>query len=318
MGESTGVPDQKIADYTNNNMDEKINVYIWDMDETLILLKSLLNGTYAEAFNGLKNVQEGVEIGKMWENYILDLCDNHFFYEQIENNNKPFLSALSQYDDGHDLSEYDFNQDGFGPPYDDASKRKLAYRHRVIAHNYKEGLHRFFDQEMIKHWDDLYNMTDRYTDKWLSSAHNLLKECSAGLEDNSVGSADGSIHSAGSKSQHINVLVTSGSLIPSLVKCMLFRFDNMIALENVYSSLEVGKLQCFQWIKERFNSPNVRFCVIGDGWEECEAAESMRWPFIRIDPRPGCSHRFPGLTLRTVGSYLSVVYGGPDPENDTE
>lgn len=57
---------------------------------------------------------------------------------QIENYNKPFLSALSQYDDGHDLSEYDFNQDGFGPPYDDASKRKLAYRHRVIAHNYKE------------------------------------------------------------------------------------------------------------------------------------------------------------------------------------
>lgn len=83
MGERTSVPDQKIAAYTNNNKDQKINVYIWDMDETLILLKSLLNGTYAEAFNGLKDVQEGVEIGKMWENYILDLCDNHFFYEQV-------------------------------------------------------------------------------------------------------------------------------------------------------------------------------------------------------------------------------------------
>lgn len=57
---------------------------------------------------------------------------------QIENYNKPFLGALSQYDDGRDLSEYDFNHDGFGPPYDDANKTKLAYRHRVIAHNYKQ------------------------------------------------------------------------------------------------------------------------------------------------------------------------------------
>lgn len=58
-------------------------VYIWDMDETLILLKSLINGTYAECFDGLKDVQRGVEIGKTWENYILDVCDQSFFYEQV-------------------------------------------------------------------------------------------------------------------------------------------------------------------------------------------------------------------------------------------
>ena len=63
--------------------DQKINVYIWDMDETLILLKSLINGTYAEAFNGVKNVQNGVEMGKMWENHILQICDDYFFYEQV-------------------------------------------------------------------------------------------------------------------------------------------------------------------------------------------------------------------------------------------
>lgn len=42
--------------------------------------------------------------------------------------------------------------------------------------------------------------------------------------------ADGINESAASK--HINLLVTSGSLIPSLVKCLLFRLDNMIAHEN--------------------------------------------------------------------------------------
>lgn len=77
----------------------------------------------------------------------------------------------------------------------------------------------------------LYDLSPYYT-----VAHKLLEECSAGLEDSSLVSADGSIDSAGSKSQHINLLVTSGSLIPSLVKCMLFRFDNMITHENGQSS----------------------------------------------------------------------------------
>ena len=56
---------------------------------------------------------------------------------QLEDYNKPFLDSVSQYDDGRDLSDYDFNQDGFGPPHDDdANRRKLAYRHRVIAQKY--------------------------------------------------------------------------------------------------------------------------------------------------------------------------------------
>lgn len=57
---------------------------------------------------------------------------------QIENYNRPFLDALNQHDDGRNLSDYDFNQDEFGPPYDDANMRKLAYRHRAIAKKYKE------------------------------------------------------------------------------------------------------------------------------------------------------------------------------------
>ncbi|CAB4309680.1 unnamed protein product [Prunus armeniaca] len=314
MGESTSVTNG----FSQSRMDQKINVYIWDMDETLILLKSLLNGTYAEAFNGLKNIQEGVEIGKMWEKHILALCDDHFFYEQIENYNKSSLDALSQYDDGRNLSDYDFNQDGFGPPYDDSNNRKLAYRHRFIAHRYKQGLHSFLNQEMIKDLDELYDMTDKYTDRWLSSARIFLEECSAGHKKTSLVAADGINESSASKYQHINLLVTSGSLIPSLVKCLLFKLNNMITDENVYSSWEVGKLQCFQQIKVRFNHPNVRFCVIGDGWEECEAAQAMQWPLVKIDMRPGGSHRFPGLTSRTLGFYFSVVYGSSDVEDEEE
>ncbi|XVF13601.1 hypothetical protein REPUB_Repub08aG0221700 [Reevesia pubescens] len=302
----------------NNN--QITNVYIWDMDETLILLKSLLNGTYAEAFTGLKDAQKGVEIGKMWENRILQISDDFFFYEQIENCNKPFLEAMSKHDDGRDLTDYDFNQDGFSPPHDDLNKRKLAYRHRVVANKYKHGLHNVFDQEMMDLWDALYKTTDDYTDRWLSSARVLLEQCLAGNEDPTFcnTTAGGVFSSNDTGPRHINVLVTSGSLIPSLVKCLLFRLDSLISYENVYSSWDVGKLQCFQWIKERFNNRNVRFCAIGDGWEECEAAQAMKWPFIKIDLRPSSSHRFPGLTLKTIRLYFSIVYGSPDSENDEE
>lgn len=44
----------------------------------------------------------------------------------------------------------------------------------------------------------------------------------------------------------------------------------------------------------------------------------MQWPFVKIDLQPGSSHRFPGLTVRTVGYYFNAVYGSPDAENDEE
>ncbi|KAL9273610.1 Eyes absent-like protein, partial [Drosera capensis] len=61
------------------------------------------------------------------------IVDFSFSVDSIENCNHPSLDALKQYDDGLDLSGYDFNGDGFSPLDDDLNKRKLAYRHRVVA-----------------------------------------------------------------------------------------------------------------------------------------------------------------------------------------
>ncbi|KAL8461234.1 hypothetical protein ACS0TY_032631 [Phlomoides rotata] len=287
-------------------MDQRVDVYIWDMDETLILLKSLLNGAYAGAFNGLKDVEHGVKIGKLWENHILQACDTHFFYEQIESFNQPYLDFLNQYDDGKDLSGYNFSQDGFGPPLDALNKCKLAYRHRVIAEKYRKGLHNILNQDLVKLWDSLYDLTDTYTEKWLSSARACLEQCAGQKAD--IDPSINSDNAGDAKFEHVNVLVTSGPLVPSLVKCLFFRLNNMLTCNNVYSSLEVGKLQCFMWIKERFKGPNVRFCVIGDGWEECEAAQAMGLPFVQIDYQPTSHHRFPGLNSGVLRHYFSVVY----------
>ena len=64
-------------------------------------------------------------------------------------------------------------------------------------------------------------------------ARAFLEQCSSGKTDTtSTASADGMVDSTDSTYQHVNVLVTSGSLIPSLVKCLLFRLDNLITHEN--------------------------------------------------------------------------------------
>jgi hypothetical protein len=59
-----------------------------------------------------------------------------FTLTQIENYNEPYLNALSEYDDGRDLTSYDFEADCFSSPYDDVNKKKLAYRHRAIGEKY--------------------------------------------------------------------------------------------------------------------------------------------------------------------------------------
>ncbi|AQK96990.1 EYES ABSENT-like protein [Zea mays] len=62
---------------------QPVKVYKWDMDGTLILLKSLLVGSYARDFEGLKDCEKSTQTRKRWENLILELCDEHFFYEEV-------------------------------------------------------------------------------------------------------------------------------------------------------------------------------------------------------------------------------------------
>lgn len=57
---------------------------------------------------------------------------------QVENYNSPSLDALSEFDDGRDLKDYDFANDNLGAPSDVINKRKLAYRYRVVSEKYQQ------------------------------------------------------------------------------------------------------------------------------------------------------------------------------------
>lgn len=58
-------------------------LYVWDLDETLIIFQTLRNGRYAELYKGSKDPREACELGRRWESLILDICDDYFFYKQV-------------------------------------------------------------------------------------------------------------------------------------------------------------------------------------------------------------------------------------------
>lgn len=296
-------------------------VFVWDLDETLIIFRTLSNGRYAECFKGLKDSRHSITLGRRWENLIIQVCDEHFFYEQVEDYNAPTLDSWRKYDNGEDLSSYDFQSDGLGEIQDELNNQRLAYRHRQIAHLYKQGLETLLKEEQLQEWRELYELTDIYTDGWLTAGRTVLQCCldshqSVGQQNTEK---DGENAVTGSRSSNcVNVLVTSGSLVPSLVKCLLFKLDKFISDENVYSSSEVGKLQCFDWIRQRFSNPDVKFCVIGDDLDECEAAQALRWPFLKVDIKPDGIHRLTELSVPIIKSYMRVIYGDDVDEPDKE
>lgn len=283
-------------------------VFVWDLDETLIIFQTLANGRYAQLFKGLKDSRSGIKLGRRWEKLIIQVCDDYFFYEQVENYNEPTLQVWRKYDDGRDLSAYDFKSDELNEAQDEANSQKLAYRHRQISHLYSQGLETLLNEEQLQEWQELYEMTDLYTDGWLTAGRTILQCCLEAPEKNTSNiTANGT--TGFSSTGSVNVLVTSGSLVPSLIKILLFKLDKFISHQNVYSSTEVGKLQCFTWIRQRFDNPRVKFCVIGDGIDECDAAQALGWPFVKVDTMPHGHLRLPSLSVPIIENYMRVIYG---------
>jgi eyes absent family protein 4 len=109
----------------------------------------------------------------------------------------------------------------------------------------------------------LYAETDAATGGWLSHAAALLHDCVSQL-------------SAAAGCPVTPVAVTSGQLVPSLAKLLLFKLDSWIAAEHAWSSRHCGKAACFQSVLQRFGA-SCTYVAIGAGpgchWQSC-AAES--------------------------------------------
>lgn len=57
-------------------------IFIWDLDETIVVFHSLLTGQYATKYRKDANVL--AQVGFRMEEMIFNLADTHFFFNDVE------------------------------------------------------------------------------------------------------------------------------------------------------------------------------------------------------------------------------------------
>uniref|UniRef100_A0A8C6KWE2 Eyes absent homolog n=1 Tax=Nothobranchius furzeri TaxID=105023 RepID=A0A8C6KWE2_NOTFU len=224
-------------------------VFIWDLDETIIIFHSLLTGTFSSRF------------GKE--------CD------QVH------IDDVASDDNGQDLSTYNFGSDGFQSPAGAGSlclgsgvhggvdwMRKLAFRYRrvkEIYNTYKNNVGGLLVSPKREEWLQLRREMEILTDLWLTQALKALALIN-------------------SRPNCVNVLVTTTQLIPALSKVLLYGLGSAFPIENIYSATKIGKESCFERVSQRFGRRAV-YVVIGDGAEEETVAKKKNMPFWRVSCR---------------------------------
>ncbi|XP_066527273.1 eyes absent homolog 4 isoform X1 [Hoplias malabaricus] len=251
-------------------------VFVWDLDETIIVFHSLLTGSYAQKYG--KDAPMAVTLGLRMEEMIFNLADTHLFFNDLEECDQVHIDDVSSDDNGQDLSTYSFATDGFHAAATSASlclatgvrggvdwMRKLAFRYRRVKElycTYKNNVGGLLGPAKREAWLQLRAEVEALTDSWLTTALKSLSIIS-------------------SRSNCVNVLVTTTQLIPALAKVLLYSLGSAFPIENIYSATKIGKESCFERIVSRFGT-NITYVVIGDGRDEEHAASQHNMPFWRI------------------------------------
>nr|XP_006202518.2 eyes absent homolog 2 isoform X1 [Vicugna pacos] len=251
-------------------------VFVWDLDETIIIFHSLLTGTFASRYG--KDTTTSVRIGLMMEEMIFSLADTHLFFNDLEDCDQIHVDDVSSDDNGQDLSTYNFSADGFHSSAPGANlclgsgvhggvdwMRKLAFRYRRVKemyNTYKNNVGGLIGAPKRETWLQLRAELEALTDLWLT--HSLK-----------------ALNLINSRPNCVNVLVTTTQLIPALAKVLLYGLGSVFPIENIYSATKTGKESCFERIMQRFGRKAV-YIVIGDGVEEEQGAKKHNMPFWRI------------------------------------
>ncbi|KAF7230442.1 transcript variant X3 [Nothobranchius furzeri] len=253
-------------------------VFVWDLDETIIVFHSLLTGSYAQKYG--KDPPMAVTLGLRMEEMIFNLADTHLFFNDLEECDQVHIDDVSSDDNGQDLSTYSFATDGFHAAATSANlclatgvrggvdwMRKLAFRYRRVKElysTYKNNVGGLLGPAKRDAWLQLRAEVEALTDSWLTHALKSLSIIS-------------------SRSNCVNVLVTTTQLIPALAKVLLYSLGSVFPIENIYSATKIGKESCFERIVSRFGT-NITYVVIGDGKDEEHAASQVNKQLVNFDP----------------------------------
>ncbi|CAB1315532.1 unnamed protein product, partial [Coregonus sp. 'balchen'] len=257
-----------------------VRVFVWDLDETIIIFHSLLTGSFSTRFG--KDSSKAVSLGLWMEEMIFNLADSRLFFNDLEECDQVHIDDVASDDNGQDLSTYNFGTDGFQSPAGAGTlclgsgvhggadwMRKLAFRYRrvkEIYNTFKNNVGGLLGSPKREEWLQLRREMEVLTDLWLTQALKALALIN-------------------SRPNCVNVLVTTTQLIPALSKVLLYGLGPAFPIENIYSATKTGKESCFERVAQRFGRRAV-YVVIGDGVEEESVAKKKNMPFWRVSCRP--------------------------------
>ncbi|XP_062865620.1 eyes absent homolog 3 isoform X2 [Trichomycterus rosablanca] len=266
----------KKTDSAQSGDNDLERVFLWDLDETIIIFHSLLTGSFAQKFG--KDPATLLTLGLQMEELIFELADTHLFFNDLEECDQVHVEDVASDDNGQDLSNYNFGSDGFngtagaGGPGSTAGvqggvdwMRKLAFRYRrlkEIYNGYKGNVGALLSPLKRELLLRVRGDVETVTDGWLSTAIKALLLIQ-------------------SRGRCMNVLVTTTQLVPALAKVLLYGLGDVFPVDNIYSATKIGKESCFERIVSRFGK-KVTYVVIGDGREEEFAAKQHNMPFWRV------------------------------------
>ncbi|KAI5087400.1 eyes absent-like 3 isoform X2 [Silurus meridionalis] len=246
-------------------------IFLWDLDETIIIFHSLLTGSFAQKFG--KDPATVLNLGLQMEELIFELADTHLFFNDLEECDQVHVEDVSSDDNGQDLSNYNFGNDGFsgtagagGQNSNPAVQggvdwmRKLAFRYRrlkEIYNGYKGNVGALLSPLKRELLLRVRSDIETVTDSWLSTAVKSLLLIQ-------------------SRGRCMNILVTTTQLVPALAKVLLYGLGDVFPIDNIYSATKIGKESCFERIVSRFGK-KVTYVVIGDGREEEFAAKQLKY-----------------------------------------
>jgi EYA(Eyes Absent) family protein len=253
---------QQLSPDPDNNIER---IFIWDLDETIVILHSLLTGSYAQHYQ--KDPQIAMNLGLRMEQMIYNLADTHLFFNDLEECDQVHIDDISSDDNGQDLNNYNFSTDGFHSSSSNGNNtvrggvdwmRKLAFRYRRIKdvyNTYRMDIQNLIGQQKYEELLQLRLDTENLTGTWLTlalKALNIIKQ----------------------RKNCVNVLVTTCQLVPALSKTLLYGLSHVFDIENIYSSTKIGRESCFERIHTRFGRKPT-YVVIGDGHDEEIAAKQV-------------------------------------------
>ncbi|CAO1384363.1 unnamed protein product [Diamesa serratosioi] len=253
-------------------------VFIWDLDETIIVFHTLLTGSYSNRYN--KDPQLACQLGYRMEELIFNMADTNFFFNDVEECDQVHIDDVASDDNGQDLNNYNFGTDGFqtgtapgAPPNICLPNgvrggvdwmRKLAFRYRKIKelyNNYQNNVGGLLGPKRDQ-WLQVRSEIESITDNWST----LMATC---------------LNMIAQRENCVNVLVTTTQLVPALSKVMLFGMSGVFPIENIYSATKIGKESCFERIVTRFGRKST-YVVVGDGADDEKASKNLNFPFWRI------------------------------------